>query len=74
MFKCLSIYKRTDDIVEIQEGRPTQYESDACSPYNMDETVLPFTTLLSGSSPDYLLVDLSFTMFQMVSQVPYFSR
>ena len=47
MFKCLSLYKRSDNILELQEGRITQYEDEVCSAFNMDEERLPFTTLLS---------------------------
>ena len=50
MYKCMSIYKRSEDILEIQEGRLQQKISptdDVCSAFNMDEDRMPFTTLLS---------------------------
>ncbi len=45
-YKCLSLYRRSTDILEIQEGQPTDHPGDACTTLNMVENRLHFTTLL----------------------------
>ena len=40
-------HRRSGDIIEIQEGLPTDIEADACSPVYMNQEQLPFTSLLS---------------------------
>ena len=40
-------YRRSGDIIEIQEGLPTDVEAEACSPGFMNQDQLPFTSLLS---------------------------
>ena len=45
MFKCLRIFKRTENILELQEGSPTIYQTTACSPQNFDKNLMIFTTL-----------------------------
>ena len=57
MFKCMSIYKRSDDVLEVQEGRlqhKLSQTDDVCSAFNMDEERMPFTTLLSEYNKDQL--------------------
>ena len=39
-------HRRSGDIIEIQEGLPTDIEADACSPGYMNQEQLPFTSLL----------------------------
>lgn len=46
MFKCMSMYKRSENILEIQEGRLTRTQSEACSYHNMNEEMLSFTMLI----------------------------
>ena len=46
-YKCVVFYRRSGDIIEIQEGLPTDIEADACSPGYMNQEQLPFTSLLS---------------------------
>ena len=45
MFKCLRVFRRTESILEIQEGSPTTYKMAACSPQNLDERLMIYTTL-----------------------------
>ena len=45
MFKCLRVFRRTENILEIQEGSPTIYRLAACSPQNFDERLMIYTTL-----------------------------
>ena len=45
MFKCLRVFRRTESILEIQEGSPTIYKLAACSPQNFDERLMIYTTL-----------------------------
>ena len=45
MYKCMRIFRRTDNILEIQEGSPTNYELAACSPQSFDEKLMIYTTL-----------------------------
>ena len=45
MYKCMRIFKRTENILEIQEGSPTQYAAAACTPQNFDERLMIYTTL-----------------------------
>ena len=45
MFKCMRIFKRTENILELQEGSPTNYQAAACSPQNFDEKLMIYTTL-----------------------------
>ena len=40
-------HRRSGDIIEIQEGLPTDIEADACSPGYINLEQLPFTSLLS---------------------------
>ncbi len=47
MFKCMMIYRRSGDIIELQEGTISDTAEDACSPGKMNENYLPFTILLS---------------------------
>ena len=47
MFKCLKLYRRTEAIFELQEGRLVSDMAEACTDFNVDELRLPFTTLLS---------------------------
>jgi hypothetical protein len=46
-YKCLKLFKRTDHVQELQEGRLTAYKTQACAPDFMDELRMPYTTLLS---------------------------
>ena len=46
MFKCMRIFKRTENILEIQEGSPTNFRLAACSPQNFDEKLMIYTTLI----------------------------
>ena len=46
-YKCVVFYRRSGDIIEIQEGLPTDVEAEACSPGFMNQDQLPFTSLLS---------------------------
>ena len=46
-YKCVVFYRRSGDIIEIQEGLPTDIEAEACSPGYMNQDQLPFTSLLS---------------------------
>lgn len=50
MFKCMSMYKRSENILEIQEGRLTRTQSEACSYHNMNEEMLSFTMLIRTES------------------------
>ena len=45
-YKCVVFHRRSGDIIEIQEGLPTDIEADACSPGYMNQEQLPFTSLL----------------------------
>ena len=45
MYKCLRVFRRTENIIEIQEGSPTIYKLAACSPQNFDERLMIYTTL-----------------------------
>ena len=45
MYKCLRVFRRTENILEIQEGSPTIYKLAACSPQNFDERLMIYTTL-----------------------------
>jgi len=45
MYKCMRMFKRTDDILEIQEGTPTNSASQACSPHYFDEKLMIYLTL-----------------------------
>ena len=45
MFKCLRVFRRTEHIMEIQEGSPTIYKLAACSPQNFDDRLMIYTTL-----------------------------
>jgi len=45
MFKCLAIFKRTDSILEIQEGSPTIYQEAACTDPNFDQHRTKYSTL-----------------------------
>ena len=47
-------YRRSGDIIEIQEGLPTDIEAEACSPGYMNQDQLPFTSLLSKYEHFYL--------------------
>ena len=44
-YKCLRIIRRTDNIIEIQEGSVTIYENTACTAHNFDERLMTYTTL-----------------------------
>ena len=47
-YKCMNIYRRTDDVLEIQEGPSTAVRGRAaCAQDLMIDTKLPFITLLS---------------------------
>ena len=46
-YKCMKLFKRTDHVQEIQEGRLTAYKSQACTQDFFDELRMPYTTLLS---------------------------
>lgn len=48
-YKCVVFYRRSGDIIEIQEGLPTDVEAEACSPGFMNQDQLPFTSLLRAS-------------------------
>ena len=37
--------KRTDNIVEVQEGATTAFENIACTPHNFDKQMMTYTTL-----------------------------
>ena len=65
MFKCLRMFRRTENIMEIQvmmmmmmmiitmmmqEGSPTTYQVAACSPQNFDERLMIYTTLFKVGS------------------------
>ena len=66
MFKCLRMFRRTENIMEIQvgvtmmvavitmmvlqEGSPTTYQVAACSPQNFDERLMIYTTLFKVCS------------------------
>ena len=45
MYKCVRIFKRTENILEIQEGSPTNFIRTACSPKYFDERFMIYTTL-----------------------------
>jgi len=45
MYKCMRLFKRTETILEIQEGSPTKYSEMACSMSNFDEKQMTYTTL-----------------------------
>jgi len=45
MYKCVRMFKRTENIMEIQEGSPTNFEATACSPKYFDERFMIYTTL-----------------------------
>ena len=45
MYKCVRMLKRTENILEIQEGSPTATESLACSRQYFDEKLMIYTTL-----------------------------
>ena len=49
MFKCLRVFRRTENILEIQEGSPTLYKLAACSQQNFDERLMIYTTLFKVS-------------------------
>ena len=55
MFKCLRVFRRTENILEIQEGSPTLYKLAACSPQNFDERLMIYTTLFKVSRSVYLI-------------------
>ena len=44
-YKCFRLLKRTDNILEIQEGSLTDYENTACTQHNFDERLMIYTTL-----------------------------
>jgi len=44
-YKCFRMLKRTDNIVEIQEGATTVYENMACTQHNFDKRIMTYTTL-----------------------------
>ena len=44
-YKCFRMLKRTDNILEIQEGATTAYENIACTQHNFDERMMTYTTL-----------------------------
>ena len=46
-YKCINMFGRTEDIIEIQEGNLVDNMDSACSVENMDDDNLPFTTLIS---------------------------
>ena len=48
-YKCINMFGRTEDIIEMQEGNLVDpHEMDeACPRKNMDDDNLPFTTLIS---------------------------
>ena len=46
-YKCFRLLKRTDNILEFQEGSTTAYENTACTEHNFDERLMGFTTLFS---------------------------
>ncbi|XP_023348895.1 uncharacterized protein LOC111717628, partial [Eurytemora carolleeae] len=45
MYKCVRLFRRTENIIEIQEGSPTIHESYACDIVNFDEKRTIYTTL-----------------------------
>ena len=45
-FKCMSIFRRTEDVLEIQEGPSTSIRGKAACDL-MQDNKLPFVTLLS---------------------------
>ena len=47
-YKCINMFGRTEDIIEIQEGNLVDDMDYACSIENMDDDNLPFTTLISN--------------------------
>lgn len=49
-FKCMSIFRRTEDVLEIQEGPSTSIRGKAACDLMVDDK-LPFTTLLRPNPP-----------------------
>jgi len=50
-YKCINMFGRTEDIIEIQEGNLVDNMDSACSVENMDDDNLPFTTLINAEVP-----------------------
>ena len=45
-FKCVILYRRTEDIIEIQEGWTSMVPDNVCEKYNADVEKLAFTALI----------------------------
>lgn len=58
-FKCLTIYRRHENIIEIQEGTLADDERSACMRLFMNEKYMTFTTLISKEDERPLLNLLS---------------
>ncbi|XP_040564575.1 uncharacterized protein [Lepeophtheirus salmonis] len=50
-FKCLKLYRRSDHIVELQEGVSSKFETDACSLLNFEDEKMSFRTLIRDEAP-----------------------
>jgi len=50
-YKCINMFGRTEDIIEMQEGNLVDDMDLACSIENMDDDNLPFTTLINAEVP-----------------------
>ncbi len=46
-FKCVNMFGRTEDIIEIQEGSLVDSLDQACDTEFMNDDNIPFTTLIS---------------------------
>ena len=62
-YKCVRLFRRTDTIVEIQEGSPTLHAAAACAPINFDEELTMFTTLFQESLQEKLANLSPFTLY-----------
>ena len=67
-YKCINMFGRTEDIIEIQEGNLVDNMDSACSVENMDDDNLPFTTLISKQNiKQFFRVKIQFSIpFQML--------
>ena len=71
-FKCMRIFKRTDNILELQEGSPTNYQSAACSPTSFDEKLMIYTTLFKACLLNWLLKPNSIELAKLTLKVDEF--
>ena len=62
-YKCVRLFRRTDTIVEIQEGSPTLHAAAACAPINFDEELTMFTTLFQESLQEKLANLSPYTLY-----------